>query len=154
MRDTHPWGCPSPKLSNFSVPSCPESSRQEGLAKELGCRMWYLGVLDSRYQEEAEICSGVAANCEVRSAEYFTPVTMRLCGLALSLLAISCPSPTRLSHIQRLSRDRHMGSICWAACSVRSRPWNRQEDMPNTREPCRGWLSLWITAAATVTGCT
>lgn len=85
---------------------CPESSRQEGLAKELGRRMWYLGVLDSRYQEEAEICSDVAANREVRSAEYFTPVTMCLCGLALSLLAISCPSPTCLSHIQRLSRDR------------------------------------------------
>lgn len=130
---------------------CPGLPRQEGLAKESGHRMWYLGALDSRCQEEAEICSDVVANCEVRSAECFTPVSTRLCGLALSPLAISCPSPSRLSHIQRLSRDRHTGSICWAACSVRSRPWNRQEDMPNTREPCRGWLNLWITAAATVT---
>lgn len=56
MRDAHPWGCPDPQTIKFQRSLlCPGSSRQEGLAKESGRRMWYLGVLDSWCQEEAEL---------------------------------------------------------------------------------------------------
>lgn len=53
MRDMHPWACPKTiKVCTLhQYFQCfllgPGSSKQEGLAKEPGQRVWHLGVPDS-----------------------------------------------------------------------------------------------------------